>query len=140
MHQDLEASYQPTETLKGMHAALLVIAFVLTIASAGVGLLMFVIANMRSDHNFFHKIVWLAPVAGVPLFLLVFVSRRMLSWAMWPVWILCCVGVLGINLKDRVQILFAILPAVAVANVNWILLLTSALIVQCVASSETQRR
>ena len=129
MHQDLEASYQPTETLKGMHVALLVIAFVLTIANAGVGLLMFVIANMRSDHNFFHKIVWLAPVAGVPLFLLVFVSRRMLSWAMWPVWILCCVGVL-----------FAVLPAVAVSNVNWILLLTSALIVQYVASSETQRR
>ena len=136
MNQDLETSDQPTFNLKGRQVALLVIAFVLTIASAGIGVLMFAFTNDPSNHNFFHRIVWIAPIVALPVFLLAFVSRRMLSWALWLVWVLCCLGVLAINLEDRVRVVFAVLAAIA--NVNGILSLASALIVQFVAASESQ--
>jgi hypothetical protein len=84
--------------------------------------------------QFFHKNIWIAPIAGAPLFLLAFLSRRILSWAVWLVWLAVCVGIVGINLQDHVQVLLSVLAAVS--DFNSILLLVSAMIVQYVASAE----
>jgi hypothetical protein len=97
-------------------------------------LLSFAFTNDPKDHNIFHKVIWLAPLAGAPLFLLVFISRRALSVAMWIVWIADCIGVLAINLEDRTSLFLGVLSALS--NAPAIIALLSALIVQYVASSE----
>ena len=120
--------------LKGTQTGWLVFACVLTVAGAAFSLLTFAFTNDPNDHNIFHKVIWLVPLAGAPLFLLVFISRRVLSWAMWLVWIAGCVGTLAINLEDRTSIFLGVLAALA--NVPAIIALLSALIVQYAASSE----
>lgn len=125
-----------TNNLKGTQTGWLVFAGVLTLAGAAFSLLTFAFTNDPNDHNIFHKAIWLAPLAGVPLFLLVFISRRVLSWAMWLVWIAGCIGTLAINLEDRASIFLGVLAALA--NVPAIIALLGALIVQYVASSESR--
>ena len=120
--------------MSGKHLALLVFAFVLTVAGAGFGILTFAFLNAPGDHNFFHKIVWIAPIAGAPLFLLALLSRRMLSWAMWLVWLLDCIGIIAINLEDHVHVLLAVLAALS--NFTALLTMMSAGLVQDVASAE----
>lgn len=120
--------------LRGTQIGLLVFAGVLTLAGAAFSLLSFAFTNDPKDHNIFHKVIWLAPLAGAPLFLLVFISRRALSVAMWIVWIADCIGVLAINLEDRTSLFLGVLSALS--NAPAIIALLSALIVQYVASSE----
>lgn len=125
-----------SNNLRGTQTGLLAFACLLILAGAAFSLLTFAFTDDPNDHNVFHKLIWVAPLAGVPLFLLVFISRRALSWAMWLVWITGCIGTLAINLEDRISIFLSVLAALA--NVPAIIALLSALIVQYVASSENR--
>jgi hypothetical protein len=122
--------------LRGPQIGWLVFACVLTLAGAAFSLLTFAFTNDPNDHNIFHKAIWLAPLIGAPMFLLAFISRRVLSWAVWSVWIAGCIGTLVVNLEDRTSIFHGMLAALA--NVPAIITLLSALIVQYVASSENR--
>lgn len=85
---------------KTIWLTLLVFAGILNVKLLLFGILEFAFLNDPKDTYFFHKLLWMTPLCGFPLFMLVFLSRKLLAFASWIIWIISYVAVIASSFVD----------------------------------------